>query len=330
VTIDAHVHLFDRGFLPRKWFESVARRWAGTTFPPRDASGLDVEGGLCDPGGRLLFADMDAADVDAAVCLSLDWDIGLGAAPVPRAEVHRLYGALQRENPGRFFAVAAVDPRRQDAVRLLEQALDEDGLIGLKLYPPRGYAPGDEVCSPLVQACIDRDLPVVIHTAHVGWPHQGRLGNPLLVDALQVRHPEATIVLAHAGHPLWLEECLLVTAAHPTTFAELSNWNELIEHEPDLYVRHVCRARDVVGPHRIIFGSDQLGGRRFTGERSPMRRTVEFAHDLPARARRLGLEFSEDDLDLFLDGNARRAFRLERHGPANPGADGSSVRTTGS
>lgn len=256
---------------------------------------------------------MRQAGVGAVVCLALDWEIGLGASDVPLGDVHAYYGRLQQEHPGRFFAVAAVDPRRSDAAALLASAFDDHGLIGLKLYPPRGYQPGDDVCVPLLEACAARDRPVVVHTAYVGWPHQGHLANPLAVGAAQVRFPDLTYILAHSGHPLWLEECLQVTTAHPTTFAEFSNWNELIDEAPDEYVRLLCRARDVVGPHRLIFGSDQLGGPRFTGTRSRMRPTVEFVNDLPGQARKLGLEFGDEDLRLFLDDNARRAYRLDGH-----------------
>lgn len=312
MAVDAHVHVFDRGFLPAGWFDLTRRRWAHRTHPPKDASSLDIEGGLCDPGGSLLLADMEAAEVDAAICLTLDWELGLGAPDVPLAEVHARYGQLQRDSGGRVRPIAGVDPRRPDALDLLTEALDVHGLGGLKLYPPRGYLPGDAATLPLIGACVERDLPVVIHTAFVGWPHRGARANPLHVGDAQVEFPDATFVLAHSGHPLWFEETLQVTTSHPSTYAELSNWNELLHEDPDAYVRLVCRARDVVGAHRIIFGSDQLGGRRFSGSRSPMRSSVAFVRDLPAHAEKLGLSFTSDELELFLDGNARRAFRLDR------------------
>lgn len=312
VVVDAHVHLFDEGFLPESWYESVAERWAASVHPPRDASSLDVEEGLLDGDAELLTADLESAGIDKALCLALDWGISLGEEPARSVgDVHRHYSKLQGRLEQTFYAAAGIDPRRDDAVDLLTEALDELELRALKLYPPCGFLPSDAICRPMFEVCADRNIPVIIHTSFVGYPHLGRLANPLFVGDVQRQHPDLSIVLAHAGYPFWDEEAAEVVAHHPNSYLEISNWNQLIDDEPERLVRLVAKWRDRVGAHRILFGSDHLGGPRFGGPRSRLGEWVGFIRDLPNRAKRVGRSFSDDEVELILGGNALRVFELD-------------------
>lgn len=305
--IDAHVHLFQEGFLPQRWYEAVAERWAASTWPHRDPDALDVEGGIVDAGGELLFEEMESAGLDGVVCMNLDWGLSLGEAALAPRDINKLYGALQRENPGRFNAVVGVDPRRPDAVDIIRHGVSDHRLKGVKIYPPCGFYADDPSCNPIYQACLDLDVPVVIHTAFIGYPHQGHFANPSHIAAVQAAFPDLRIVLAHAGHNFWLDEALAVTAAHPHTYLDISNWNELLHRDPGELNAVLRRMVREVGAHRMLFASDHLGGRRFSGK-DRVSRWLSYIDELPLSTQG---EIGQEQTSLILGENAVRVFKLD-------------------
>ncbi len=317
VVVDAHVHIFEWGYFPEAWHDASAFHWSESRMSRRDPAEIrpHVERGTVDPNGEILVKDMDRAGVDVGITLTLDWGVALGHMTTDIRDIHEHYAQLQSgaigNLAGRFFAVAGVDPRRPGALELFEDAVTRMGMKGFKLYPPCGYFPYDDVCFPFYQRALDLNVPVVIHTAVVGWPLIGRFANPMGIGDVQVKYPDLTIVMAHSGHPIWLQEAILVASRHPRTYLELSNWNWNMKTDPEGTVRALADMRDGVGAHRILFGSDYISGPRFGGEKSDMPQWVQFIRELPERARSLGLSFSQEEIDLILGENARRVFNLE-------------------
>jgi predicted TIM-barrel fold metal-dependent hydrolase len=312
-AIDAHVHCQSWGYYPPRWHEASALRWAHRTVPPRDPADVigRIEEGLVDPDGTILMNELDEAGIDACVCLTLDWSVLLndyrGAQP---AEMMEHYGELTQKHRGRFFAFAGADPRRPDAVHLLERAVKEWGLIGLKIYPSTGFAPNDPICWPMYEKCLELDIPVAIHTAVVGYPLIGHYANPLYVGDIQVRYPDLRISLAHAGHNIWAHEATMVASHHPHTYLELSMWAPDAKEDPGRVVRTFARMRDEVGPYRIMFGSDHIGGPRFSGERGILIDWAAFVRSLPEIAPQYGCSFTQEEVDLIMGGNAMRLLNL--------------------
>jgi predicted TIM-barrel fold metal-dependent hydrolase len=312
-AIDAHVHCQSWGYYPPRWHELSAKLWASRTVPPRDpADVLDrIEGGLVDPDGSILMNELDVAGIDACICLTLDWAVLVddysGASP---AEMMRHYGELTEKHRGRFFAFAGVDPRRVDAVQLLEQSVKEWGMIGLKVYPPTGFTPCDPVLFPLYDKCVELGIPVAIHTAVVGHPLIGHYANPLYVAEVQLRYPELTLSLAHAGHNIWAHEAAMMASHHPHTYLEISMWYPDSKTDPGRVVRTLARMRDEVGAHKILFGSDHIGGPRFSGDRGIMIGWARFIRSLPEIAPEYGCSFTQEEIDLIMGGNAARIFAL--------------------
>lgn len=256
--------------------------------------------------------ELDRAGVDAAICLTLDWGWALGdttgASP---EEMMQHYSELQRKYEGRFHAIANVDPRRPGAVETYERAIKEWRLKGLKVYPPVGLYPYDEAYFPFYEKSLEFGVPVYIHTAmEPSFPLRPRFAYPLGVGDVQVRYPELTIILAHSGYPKWDEEAIEVARNHPDTYMELSNWNFTAKKDPGRVVRLISKMRDQMGAHRILFGSDHLGGPRFSGEKSILPEWVNFVRMLADIAPDYGCQFTQDEIDLIMGGNAQRLFGL--------------------
>lgn len=308
--IDAHVHLFGRGYLSSRWYQSAAQRWAASAWPLRNPASIDIEDGLVDDDGSLLLAELEKAQIAAGVAMNVDWGISLGEPPVSIREMHRRSGDLQRRFKDRFFGIAGIDPRRPDAVATLEEAIVEFGLKGLKLYPPCGFHPYESLCLPLYDKCLDFGVPVIFHTALVGFPHVPRFTHPINIGDVQARYPSLTIVFAHAGYPVWAHEVMELVAHHPNSYLDISNWNHHMDRDPEGLVRLLVAMRDSVGAHRMLFASDHLGGRRFSGSRSRVADWVNFVQELPDRASRLGLRVSREEMELIMGENARRVYNL--------------------
>jgi predicted TIM-barrel fold metal-dependent hydrolase len=311
--VDAHVHLFGPGYVPERWHDCTAERWAHAVWPPRDATQIRrrIEGGLVDLDGSILMDELDRNGIAAAVCIGLDWGLGLGQEPqVPIETQLEHLGSLQEVHGGRFFALSCVDPRRPGALELFERSVVEWKLKALKLYPPCGFYPYEEICFPFYRKAQALNVPVVFHTAMSAHPMRGRFAQPINIIDVQAAFPDLTFVLAHAGHPFWGEEAITVAARHPRTYLELSNWNERVAHDPDGLARFLLRMRDRVGAHRILFGSDHFGGRRFSGQDSIITPFLAYLRDLPPRARGLGLSISEEEVAMILGENAIRVYGL--------------------
>lgn len=316
MIIDAHVHLFGPGYFPPAWHQHTANRWAKAVVPPRDPNEIlpHIERGLVDEDGSILMQEFDRAGIDAGICLTLDWGWALddtsGASP---ESMMRHYSELQEKLAGRFYAIANVDPRRPGALELYERSIKEWGLKGLKVYPPVGLYPYDELYFPFYEKSLEMGVPVYIHTAmEPSFPLRPRFAYPLGIGDVQVRYPELTIILAHSGYPKWVEEAIEVARNHPDTYMELSNWNFVAKEDPAQVVRFIAEIRDKVGAHRILFGSDHLGGPRFSGDKSILPAWVAFMKALAATAPGYGCSFTEDEVDLIMGGNAQRLFGISQ------------------
>lgn len=115
---------------------------------------------------------------------------------------------------------------------------------------------------PLWQLAEELDLPVGIHMG-IGWPGVNadmpamrmRLGNPLILEDVLVRHPRARVYIMHAGWP-HIDGLLAMLHSFPQLYVDMAviNW-ALPEAEFRTYLRRIVEA----GFHeRVMYGSDQM------------------------------------------------------------------------
>jgi predicted TIM-barrel fold metal-dependent hydrolase len=313
MVIDTHVHVYDEGFWSARWFDYVAYRWAKTPPLDRDASAIRdrIEPGMVDADGDRIVADMDAAGIDRAVILPLDWELGLREKPgVGIEEVHRRYAAMVKRQGGRLLVFAGIDPQRPEAVRLFEWAVAELGVSGLKLYPPTGFYPYHRCVYPLYERCEASGLPVFCHTGGTIALLRPRFANPLYLQDVQADFPRMKLWLGHSGALWWWEEAVGVVVNGVNSYLELSGWEELAYREEEVFIRQLAKARDRIGAHRMVFGSDHFSGPKFRG-RASLARWTQWFRELPERARRLGVGFSHEEVELILGGNAARCLGLK-------------------
>jgi predicted TIM-barrel fold metal-dependent hydrolase len=275
VRIDAHVHVYNKGYWPGRWFNYVAEQWAAK-HPGRSPSDIRdrIEPGLVDPGAVNLVRQMDQVGIDRAVILTVDWELGMGEpADVPIEKIRR------------------------------------QAVCGLKLYPPAGFYPYEHAADPLYDLCRSAGIPVAVHTGGTIGVLRPRFANPLYLQDVQRNFPGLALWIVHSGLSWWWEEALAVARGGIRTYLELSGWQEIAKHEEERFVRMLDTARRQVGAESLLFGSDHFSGARVRGTDS-LREWVEWWADLPARAKRYGVVFTEKELDLILGENARQCLGL--------------------
>lgn len=252
---DVHCHFFSAHF-----FETLGRALPGGA-PADAARALPARLGWEAPGTPEALADRWVAEFDrhdvrrVALMASVPADEASVAAAVAR-------------HPDRIVGFFMFDPTKPDAEDRLARALDEQKLRGVCLFPAmHRYALHDDPALRVFEAAAARPGTVVF--AHCGALSVGirkklglpsrfetRFGNPLDLQMAATSWPSLPIIIPHFGAGL-LREALMVADLCPNIVFDTSSSNGWIKYVPGLTLADVFRqALQVLGPERVIFGSD--------------------------------------------------------------------------
>jgi uncharacterized protein len=152
---------------------------------------------------------------------------------------------LMRQFPQRVEGFAYVNPLlREVALKELDRCVQDHGMVGMKLWIAARCS--DPLVDPLIERCARYGIPTLQHT----WlKQQGNLpgeSTPMDFAVLARRHPNATLIMAHAGGD-W--EVGLRCARHlENVYVDISGG--------EANSGWIERAVDLVGADRILFGSD--------------------------------------------------------------------------
>jgi predicted TIM-barrel fold metal-dependent hydrolase len=249
VINDAHIHFFSPSFFAGLGADRERITALGWDFP--DST---------DTLAARWVAELDRHGVGkAALIASLPGD----ADAVALAVAH---------NPDRFVGFFMLDPTRNDAIDHAQRALDE-GLRTICLFPAmHGYAYHDRRVADVFELAASRrggTVERVAVFAHCGLlsvgirkklglpsPFEMRYGNPLDLHGLALKYPGVPIIIPHFGAGL-LREALMLAECCPNVHLDTSSSNSWIKHTPGLTLEQVFKAAlDVVGPDRVVFGTD--------------------------------------------------------------------------
>jgi uncharacterized protein len=274
VTVDVWMQHPTQRFLRQDAFESL-RRWTGQQIPQEE---IPIDATL---------SAMDAAGISFGLLSA--WH-GPQGPLILNEEVAGWVG----EHPDRFAGLAAVDlARPMEAVRQLRHCVEGLGFIGLRVIPWLWEAPPtDRRYYPLFAACVELGVPFCTQVGHTGPMRPSETGRPIpYIDQVAIDFPELVIVGGHIGYP-WTEEMVAVARKHENVYIDTSAYTAK-RYPPEL-VRYM-QSRG--GRRKVMFGSN-----------FPMIAPSVALEELPA------LALDDETQDLFLEGNARRVFGLERSG----------------
>lgn len=234
--VNAHVHMIE--------LDGLAQKYPDLALPPGIAVLNDLPSVLPMLLPETLIAQMDEAGIEKSILYAVE-------APIVYSSNEYVH-ALCSQFPDRFMGFASVNPLSADAPEVLERAVRDLGLMGLKLHPPlQGFSPDDEAVFPVYEKAVELDIPVVFHVGSTPFGSLCRLthANPLRVDEVAVRFPTLRIMLTHLG-TLWQNEAFMVVEKNPNVFIDTAAYvTEIAEIlTPDLIER--------IGADKIIFGTD--------------------------------------------------------------------------
>ena len=239
---DAHVHFFSRRF-----FESLASQTGKTA--EAIAAELNWELPPADPAqlATRWAAELDAHGVKrAALIASIPGDAG---------SVRTAAAAW----PGHFFAYAMVNP-------LAETPEAVQGLDALCFFPAmHGYFMHDRRVEPfLEQAAAARSL-VFVHCGvltvgvrkklGLASPFDMRYSNPIDLHGVALRHPRVRFVVPHFGAG-YFREALMLADLCANVYLDTSSSNHWMRYLGLALRRVFRRALDILGPARLLFGTD--------------------------------------------------------------------------
>ncbi len=167
----------------------------------------------------LFITQLNAAGIDKAVISAEDVTTRAGGEIVSNEEVKKLVDLY----PDRLIGFASVDPKREDALEVLEKAFTELRLAGLKLSPAMQYfMPGDAVMKPIYELCIKYNKPILFE-AGMTWVKNSpsKYSNPLNFEEVAIEYPELRMCLGHFGWP-WTRETAMLILKYPNLYADIA------------------------------------------------------------------------------------------------------------
>ena len=236
-----------------------------------------------------LIANMDAEGIDVSVACNIGW-----ASHELCVETNDYIMEAVARYPVRLVGFCALQPlAREKALRELERCI-RGGLrgIGELRCDTQGFDMADkETMAPLAQMCVEHDLVFLTHASEpVGhsYPGKGSITPDILYRFIQ-NFPDLTVVCAHWGGGLPFY------ALMPEVAKALSNAYFDTAASPFLYADRIFEvASRIIGPERILFGSDY-----------PLIRQDRIIKSIRT------LNLSEEARNIILGGNAQRILSIE-------------------
>jgi hypothetical protein len=251
---DSHCHFFSSRF-----FEALGREKHGAEAAVTGVA-IAAELGWEAPGEPHALADRWVADLDrrrvarVALMSSVPGDEDSVAVAVAR-------------HPDRFVGLFMLDVTAPDAPARATRAFRDLGLRCACLFPAmHRYRLDDERVAAVFEVAASHRGAIFAHCGFLsvgarvklGIPSRFdlRLGDPLALAATAARFPTVPVIVPHFGAGFF-REALMAADACSTIHLDTSSSNCWVKYVPGLTLPEVFRrALSVVGPDRLVFGTD--------------------------------------------------------------------------
>lgn len=213
---------------------------------------------------------------DALVALMMD----ITAPDEPERDRRNFLGQIRGTmdavlaRPGRVLPFVAVNPRRSNHYELMRRAVEEQGFVGVKLYPSLGYEMTTRAMKKVVTYCRETDVPIVIHATSGGFNRDAETAEYAhpkhWADLFEGDGDPLRICFAHCGgwggfcgqdadQVEWADRILAYMDDHPNVYADLSYHVEMAIDGGETETAYFDALKELLaGPRgdRIIFGTD--------------------------------------------------------------------------
>ena len=254
IISDAHCHFFSARFL-----ELLTQAMPDPPAGDR-AAAVSTRLGWDAPGTPDQLADRWVTELDrhgvarAALIASIPGDEDSVRQAVAR-------------HPARFVGFFMFNPAAGDPRPRLKASFEDRLLRVVALFPAmHRYRLDDPVVDAVFESAAEAGAAVFVHCGmltvgvrqRLGLPSPFdlRLGDPLAVAAVAVRHPSVPVIIPHFGAGLF-REALMAADQCANIHLDTSSSNGWMKYHPGLTLDAVFRqALAVAGPERLLFGTD--------------------------------------------------------------------------
>ncbi|MHA1932113.1 MAG: amidohydrolase family protein [Promethearchaeota archaeon] len=155
-----------------------------------------------------------------------------------------------------FYNAPEKDNSNLNVKAEIQKAIVEDNYKGFKVMLTfRGKKLNDQLIYPVLEAAQKYKLPIVMHC---GYPPPGTrrnvltYSNPISIDDYASSYPRANIIITHMGYP-FTDIAIALATQYPNVYLDLSNLAYMM---PARLRELLIRAKEMIGVHKILFGSD--------------------------------------------------------------------------
>lgn len=243
---------------------------------------------------ELVEKQMAFANIDKLVLLPEDTSSIDGEAVISNQEIHKLV----QLDPNRFIGFATIDPNNSDAVEVLNYALKDLKLKGLKLHPSKqNFYPNDKKLFPIYEKCLEYNVPITFHCG-MSWQPNTLLkySHPCLFEEIAIKYPDLRINLAHFGFP-WILETAAIILKYPNIYSDTAG---TYMDCPEQFFQHIFK--NLMGP---LWVEHNLADKILFGSNNPRFRPARIKRGLES------LQFSKETETKILGLNAIKFLGLE-------------------
>lgn len=314
MVINAHAHILCKEIYSDAFWDGVAYSFSKSLGIPIEAVYKNLLPQLWAVDATAFVELMEAAGIEKTVINHPDAGLShLGEAKWSIEEINEWYIKQLADYPDKFQYVAGIDPRRKNAIELLQKAVRDWGVKGVKIYPPTGFYPDDRKFDSYYEKCIELGLTLHTHTAPIAHPNtEIKYANPLYLDSIAARFPDLRILVVHMGSSTWSYHVINLMVAHYNVYTEFSGHQITAVGMPAWWLSTLRAALDITP----IFGGS-LGDRIMFGTDFPYlagvmadKSWVEWVNNIPEKAKEYGLSFTKQEIDKILHENAKKFFEF--------------------
>jgi predicted TIM-barrel fold metal-dependent hydrolase len=270
-----------------------------------------------------LVEEMDRAGVEICTPLMMDMaycgKFGGGTKDFEEQKSETLAAVEavnRRYNRIRMLPFIAADPNREDVVKMVIDALSNQGFKGVKIYPVMGFTPDDKRLYPIYEYCAEYQIPITAHCENGGIPglrEYYHLADPKYWALVLSDIPSLKLNLAHNDRTgsEWQPKIAELMIKYPNVYTDISFDTEML-FMPRRYFKDIKRMLGTPKiQDRVLYGTDWYMGRCLWTEISYLNWFLVYSKKLFW----CRVEFTANEIRKLMEENPRRFLGLDSGSP---------------